>query len=95
MDKAKSIDPGKTMSWDWEKLKDQQHHRGGGKGGGAPPQFDELLDRFKKFKLPGGPLLILILVVDFQDSFCSLPIPRVGTSIGITIKLGMIFGAII
>jgi len=48
------------MSWDWDKLKQQQQGRG---GGGVPPQMDEILDRFKKFKLPGGPLVILIIVV--------------------------------
>ncbi|MEJ2167759.1 MAG: FtsH protease activity modulator HflK [Desulfobacterales bacterium] len=46
------------MSWDWDKLKQQQHSRGG-----APPQMDEILDKFKKFKLPGGPLLILVIVI--------------------------------
>jgi modulator of FtsH protease HflK len=46
------------MSWDWDKLKQQQHSRGG-----APPQMDEILDRFKKFKLPGGPLVILVIVI--------------------------------
>ena len=37
------------MSWDWDKLKQQQQ----GRGGGAPPQMDEILDKFKKFKMPG------------------------------------------
>ena len=46
------------MSWDWDKLKQQQHSRGG-----APPQMDEILDRFKKFKLPGGPVVILVIVI--------------------------------
>ena len=39
------------MSWDWDKLKQQQQGRGGGIGGGAPPQMDEILDKFKKFKI--------------------------------------------
>ncbi len=47
------------MSWDWEKLKQQQQSR----GGGAPPQMDEILDKFKKFKLPGGPLVVLVIVL--------------------------------
>lgn len=48
------------MSWDWDKLKQQQQ----GRGGGAPPQMDEILDRFKKFKMPGGgPLVILVIVI--------------------------------
>ncbi|UCD77004.1 MAG: FtsH protease activity modulator HflK [Desulfobacterales bacterium] len=46
------------MSWDWDKLKQQQHSRGG-----APPQMDEILDKFKKFKLPGGPLVVLVIVI--------------------------------
>ena len=45
------------MSWDWDKLKQQQQGRGG-----APPQMDEILDRLKKFKLPGGPLVILVII---------------------------------
>jgi membrane protease subunit HflK len=49
---------GKKMSWDWEKLKQQQQRRGG-----TPPQMDELVEKFKKFKLPGGPLLIGIVVL--------------------------------
>jgi len=47
------------MSWDWDKLKQQQQHS----RGGAPPQMDEILDKFKKFKLPGGPLVILVIVI--------------------------------
>jgi membrane protease subunit HflK len=44
------------MNWDWEKLKQQQQG-----GGGMPPQFDEVLNRFKKFKFPGGLLMVLII----------------------------------
>jgi len=47
------------MSWDWDKLKQQQQSR----GGGAPPQMDEILDRFKKFKVPGGPLVIVLIAI--------------------------------
>ena len=48
------------MSWDWDKLKQQQQ----GRGGGVPPQMDEILDKLKKFKMPGGgPLVILAIVV--------------------------------
>ena len=32
-------------------------------GGGTPPQMDEILEKFKKFKLPGGPLVVLVIVV--------------------------------
>jgi membrane protease subunit HflK len=48
------------MSWDWEKLKEQQRFRS---GGGGPPQMDDLVKKLKKFKLPGGPLIILIIVL--------------------------------
>jgi len=77
MDKAKSISPGKTMSWDWEKLKSRQHHQG---GGGVPPQFDELINRFKNFKLPGGPLLILVLAMVFfgSSTFYTVGVDEVG-----------------
>jgi membrane protease subunit HflK len=52
--------PGKeTMSWDWEKLKEQQQGRGGIKA----PQMDDLINRFKGIKLPGGPIVVVALVV--------------------------------
>ena len=44
------------MNWDWDKLKQQQQ---GGRG--VPPQVDEVINRFKKFKLPGGLLMIVII----------------------------------
>jgi membrane protease subunit HflK len=53
------------MSWDWDKLKQQQQ----GRGGGAPPPMEEILDRVKKFKMPGGgPLVILVIVIIFIAS---------------------------
>lgn len=46
------------MSWDWEKLKQQQGR------GGVPPQMDEIVDRFKKAKLPvGGPIVVVIIAI--------------------------------
>ncbi|MCU0584647.1 MAG: FtsH protease activity modulator HflK [Desulfobacterales bacterium] len=45
------------MSWDWEKLKQQQSGRGG-----MPPQVDDIVQGLKKFKLPGGPLVIGVLL---------------------------------
>jgi hypothetical protein len=45
------------MSWDWEKLKQQQ----GGRGG-MPPQVDDIMQGLKKFKLPGGPIVIGIIL---------------------------------
>ncbi|MFC1830122.1 FtsH protease activity modulator HflK [Thermodesulfobacteriota bacterium] len=55
------------MNWDWEKLKKQQEGMTG-KGGGIPPQMDDLVQRVKKFKLPGGPIIILVLIVLFLGS---------------------------
>jgi len=49
---------GIVMSWDWDKLKQQQQG-----SGGVPPQMDEIIEKFKSFKLPGGPLLIAVVVV--------------------------------
>jgi len=48
------------MSWDWDRLKQQQQSRG---GGGGPPPMDEILEKFKKFKLPGGPLVVLVIAI--------------------------------
>jgi membrane protease subunit HflK len=46
------------MSWDWEKLKQQQGR------GGVPPQMDDIVDRFKKAKIPaGGPVIVAIIVI--------------------------------
>ena len=50
------------MSWDWEKLKEQQQKKS---GGGIPPQVSDLFEKLKKFKLPGGPLLMLVFVILF------------------------------
>ena len=47
------------MSWDWDRLKDQQQKS----GGGVPPNVDELVKRMKNFKLPGGPIIIVIALV--------------------------------
>ena len=46
------------MSWDWEKLKQQQQSRGGG-----PPPMDEIFDKVKKIKFPGGPLIFILVII--------------------------------
>ena len=46
------------MSWDWEKLKQQQQGRGN-----VPPQMDEVIDKIKKIKMPGGPIVIIIILL--------------------------------
>jgi len=50
------------MNWDWEKLKSRQDQ------GSGPPQMDEIIQKLKKLKLPGGPLLILVILVLFFGS---------------------------
>ena len=50
------------MSWDWDKLKEQQSRMGGG-GGGVPPQMDDLVKKMKNVKLPGGPIVFLVIIV--------------------------------
>ncbi len=51
------------MSWDWEKLKEQQQGKRG-----VPPQFENFINKFSKFNLPGLPLTILIFFVLFVAS---------------------------
>jgi len=65
------------MSWDWEKLKEQQDRK---TGGGTSPQFDEIIKQFKKIKLPGGPLIILLLAVLYFGSttFFTVGLDEVG-----------------
>jgi len=65
------------MNWDWEKLKKQQEHK---EGGMVPPKMDELLEKFKKLKLPGGPLLILIFLLLFfgSSTFYTVGVDEVG-----------------
>jgi membrane protease subunit HflK len=47
------------MSWDWEKLKEQQRY----KRGDIPPQWDEFFQRLRNTKFPGGPLLVGLLIL--------------------------------
>ena len=66
------------MSWDWEKLKKQQQSMGGGRA--APPQMDEILQKLKKFKLPGGPVVLLVFALLFlaSSSFYTVGVDEVG-----------------
>jgi len=65
------------MNWDWEKLKKQQESKGGGM---TPPKMDDLVEKFKKFKIPGSPLLILLLVLIFLGTsmFYTVAVDEVG-----------------
>lgn len=63
------------MNWDWEKLREQQQRQkktfGSGSGGGngeEPPPLDDIIDQFKKFKMPGGFLIILLFLIIFGSS---------------------------
>lgn len=50
------------MSWDWEKLQQQnKQHRQDQRG--VPPQMDDLLNKMKGLKFTGGPVLILLIGV--------------------------------
>jgi len=51
------------MAWDWDKLKEQQQRMSGG-----PAQVDEILKRVKSAKFPGGPLIILLIVLIYLGS---------------------------
>lgn len=77
MQNSEGVSPGKTMSWDWEKLKEQQQRKGNGP---APPQLDEIVKQFRKIKLPGGPLLIIVLAVLFfgSSTFFTIAVDEVG-----------------
>jgi len=51
------------MSWDWEKLKEQQQGKKG-----VPPQIENFIKKFPKVNLPGLPLVILILLLVYVGS---------------------------
>ncbi len=65
------------MSWDWEKLKKLQQKKG---GWGVPPQMDKYVKKFKEFKLPGLPLLVLIFIILFfsTSTFYTVAVDEVG-----------------
>ena len=46
------------MTWDWEKLKQQQQGRSG-----VSPQMDEIVEKIRKVKFPGGPLFIALILI--------------------------------
>ena len=65
------------MNWDWEKLKEQQDRQ---TGGGIPPQVDDLFKQLKNIRFPGGPLVILILLILFfgSSTFYTVAVDEVG-----------------
>lgn len=64
------------MAWDWDKLKKQQQ----GPGGGMPPGVDELVKKFKNLKLPGGWIIILVVLLIYfgSSSVYSVKVDEVG-----------------
>ena len=64
------------MSWDWEKLKEQQQKR----GGDMPHQMDDFIKKVNKFKVPGGPVLIFIVLLALFGSsmFYTVEVDEVG-----------------
>lgn len=46
------------MAWDWDRLKEQQQRMSG-----QPPQMNEIFNKLRNMKFPGGPLLILLVAI--------------------------------
>ncbi len=46
------------MSWDWEKLKEQQRNQSG-----KPPQIDDFMKKLNGMKMSKGPIFIILLLV--------------------------------
>jgi modulator of FtsH protease HflK len=63
------------MSWDWEKLKEQQQ-----KMGASPPQMDDIIKKFKNFRIPGGPIIVIIIILAVlaSSSFYTVNVDEVG-----------------
>jgi len=63
------------MSWDWEKLKQQQGT------GGIPPQMDEFVNKIKKYKFPGGPIIVVLILIGIffgSSTFFTVAVEEVG-----------------
>lgn len=64
------------MAWDWDKLKQQQQ----GSGGGMPPGVEDVVRKFKDLKLPGGWIIILVILVIYigSSTFYTVGVDEVG-----------------
>jgi membrane protease subunit HflK len=64
------------MAWDWDKLK-KQHQ---GSGSGVPPGLDDVVNKLKQVKLPGGWIIILIAAAIYigSSTFFSVKVDEVG-----------------
>ena len=62
------------MPWDWDKLKQQ------GSGSGMPTQVDEVIQKFKQLKIPGGWIILLVVVIVYLGSsaFYTVAVDEVG-----------------
>lgn len=63
------------MAWDWDKLKKQQQG-----AGGMPPGVDDVVQKFKNLKLPGGWIIILVVLLIYVGSstFYTVAVDEVG-----------------
>ena len=77
------------MNWDWEKLQQKQKERSG--GGVKPPQMDDLVDKIKEYKFPGG--WVLLILAAFLAFFGSSMIYTVDTDqVAVVQRFGNVFG---
>ncbi|RZB37074.1 MAG: membrane protease subunit HflK [Desulfobacteraceae bacterium Eth-SRB2] len=67
------------MNWDWDKLKAKQERKEG-EGGFVPPDINKIMEKFKKIKLPGGPIILLIFILLFfsTSTFYTVAVDEVG-----------------
>jgi len=64
------------MAWDWDKLKQQQERP----GGGVPPGIDDVLKKLKNLKLPGGWIILVVILAIYLGSstFYTVAVDEVG-----------------
>jgi membrane protease subunit HflK len=64
------------MAWDWDKLKQKQQ----GASGGMPPGVEEVVQKFKNLKLPGGWIILVIIVALYigSSAFFTVALDEVG-----------------
>ena len=71
------------MAWDWEKLNQQQQQKSG-----PPPQVDEFLKQLKTLKIPGGSVIIAILIILAIMAYSSFFTVDTG-AVGVVQRFGM------
>lgn len=70
------------MSWDWERLKEQQQRR----DGAPPPQLDDFFKRLGEFRFPGGPAALIPLLLLFIVSSMVFTIQP--NEVGVVLRFG-------